>query len=359
MNDYRDEARPGILRNRLIVRGVMPLLLIMLIALISIYSAEKYTGRAEFCGTKCHIMKPNWESYKKDRHSEIKVLCIDCHYAPGEKPTARAKYRGLGQLFSYLSSGDKEVRKRARVDDLSCTAQECHPRESFLNDKIEYKKAYKTGYKGIIKPFLHKTHLEKPIEGQRLHCTSCHMHASRNRHMEVPKELCFLCHFRRSSENRGRAKCDLCHEIPEKPINGQNSHQKLMMKNLPCSGCHLAIVNTVSRMKTDLCTECHHDASPELLAKRTDKRFMHETHITRQSARCFQCHEKIEHRNYSLLDRDGQNCEVCHPKPHALKAKKKTSGANLKQGGNKLLPKHGFRGECIKCHDENFTRQSR
>ena len=46
-----------------------------------------------------------------------------------EKPTPKAKFRALGQLFTYLATGEDEVRLRAKVNDLSCTTSDCHQGE--------------------------------------------------------------------------------------------------------------------------------------------------------------------------------------------------------------------------------------
>lgn len=68
--------------------------------MVTLFAAEHYTGKADFCGTTCHTMKPPYETWKKDLHSKNDVACVDCHYAPGERPTLKGKFRGLGQLFS-------------------------------------------------------------------------------------------------------------------------------------------------------------------------------------------------------------------------------------------------------------------
>src|SRR5450756_2020564 len=96
--------------------------IIIAVSVAIFFAAEKYTSRPEFCGLRCHTMINAYETWKKDKHkmgshSKIKrnVACVECHFAPGEKATPRGKFRSLGQLFSYLATKDKEVRKRAVV----------------------------------------------------------------------------------------------------------------------------------------------------------------------------------------------------------------------------------------------------
>lgn len=335
-------------------------------------AAEKYTGRSQFCGSQCHIMKPNYETWKKDKHSKPdkdtgKITgCIDCHYKPGEKPTPKAKFRGLGQLFSYLATGDKEVRKRPTVSDLTCTTAKCHPLDKLLPKPIDYKKKYVTKYKEKLKPFTHKMHLEKKIDGQKLQCASCHMHQSRDKHFEVPKELCFICHFRRTTENQGRAKCSVCHEIPTKVMKAKNAeasseekakkpitHQSLEKAKVPCSNCHLEMIRVSNRLKADFCLECHHDASPELLAKGANRALMHQEHVTKQTARCPQCHETVTHKKYSYLDAGVQNCYICHAEPHAY-TKKLLAGKGA-QGIKEKYPSlmYAFGTNCLACHKKD------
>lgn len=356
-----------------LIIAVIVLVVIVAGVLSAMFAAEKYTGRSEFCGTQCHIMKPNYTTWKKGKHSlpdkeTGKITgCIDCHYKPGEKPTPKAKFRGLGQLFSYLATGDKEVRKRPVVSDLGCTTSKCHPLDKLLPKPIDYKKKYETKYKGTLKAFTHKTHLEKPIEGQKLQCTSCHMHFARDKHFDVPKEACFLCHFRKAAENEGRAKCAVCHEISDKPLEVKKglaeavsddkpkkpiTHKTLEKAKVACNSCHLELIRGSTALKVDLCLECHHDASPELMAKIGNKRLMHEKHVNIQTARCFQCHETISHKKNSYLDYAEANCASCHPESH-LYTKKLLAGTGA-QGIKEKYPSlmHAFGTNCLACHQK-------
>ena len=356
---------------------------VVLLAVISagvlavLIAAENYSGRSEFCGTQCHIMKQNYKTWQNDKHSKPDKVtgkitgCIDCHYKPGEKPTPKAKFRGLGQLFSYLATGDKEVRKRPSVGDLSCTTAQCHPMNKLLVQQIDYKKKYDTKYKGNLKPFEHKTHLEKVIDGQKLQCTSCHLHQARDKHFEVPKELCFICHFRKAPENQGRAKCAVCHEIPEKPLEMKKApgetvssddkpkkpitHKELEAAKISCNRCHLEMVMGSTALKMDLCLECHHDASPELLAKVSNKKLMHTEHVTKQTARCSQCHETIDHKKSSYLDAAVQNCAACHPEPHFYTKKLLAGVGSVGKGAQEKYPSlmHSFGTNCTGCHQQD------
>lgn len=72
-------------------------------------------------------MDPYYESWSHDLHgAKIDVWCVECHYAPGEQHTIKAKFKGLSQLASYFSGRYGAGRPRAHVDDASCMRSSCH-----------------------------------------------------------------------------------------------------------------------------------------------------------------------------------------------------------------------------------------
>ena len=139
------------------------------------------------------VSAPVYDSSRIEGH----VKCVDCHYSPGEKHSVRVKFKGLAQLFTYFYSADKTVRNPALIDDLSCLASTCHPAQK-LNEK-----QYEFGEKIF---YIHKTHFDKSIEGQAIHCDVCHQHLSVDKHFEVSINACFLCHFKNEGFNEGRGK---------------------------------------------------------------------------------------------------------------------------------------------------------
>ena len=152
------------------------LAIFIVITAAGLLTAENYTSKASACGS-CHIMKPYFNSWEKSTHGEEDVACVDCHYPPGERHSFKAKFRGLGQLFTYVGTKGATVRKSARVSDLSCTTSECHPPEKFMDKKLKFTEKI---------PYVHRTHMDKTIEGQTLHCDTCHQHVRKDKHFEVP-----------------------------------------------------------------------------------------------------------------------------------------------------------------------------
>jgi hypothetical protein len=345
--------------------------IVIICAAAAIFAAERYTSSSGFC-TQCHIMKAAVETWKKDKHKmgshskiEKDVDCIECHYAPEDKMNPRVKFRGLGQLFSYIATQDKEVRKRAVVNDASCLTAKCHPKADFFEAKIDYTTKYKTDFKGTLVPFTHKTHDEKTIEGQKLRCSSCHIHQSAGKHFEVPKELCFLCHFRAAKEDEGRAKCSVCHVITKEALKvkkeGEDNseskskpmtHQSLEKAKVACGGCHFELVTGKVDVKEDYCIECHHNPTPELMKTARDKKKMHEEHVTKQTARCFSCHQTLEHRKSPYLDAAIRNCATCHPEPHRDQ-KLLIAGEGGNGTGKFPIAHDAMKTNCLGCHTKD------
>lgn len=111
-------------------------LVLMVLGAAGVGGAEYYTGRPEFCGT-CHVMDPYYKSWAHDKHgAKFGVRCVDCHYAPGEKFTFKAKFKGLSQATSYFSGRYGSARPRAHVANASCLVSGCHGDNEFRSKSL-------------------------------------------------------------------------------------------------------------------------------------------------------------------------------------------------------------------------------
>jgi hypothetical protein len=228
--------------------------------------------------------------------------------------------------------------------------QGCHPRA-----KLDEKK-YVFGERTL---YIHKTHFEKTIEGQTLHCDSCHQHLSAGKHLEVPQEACFLCHFMNMEFNQDRGKCSLCHDIPTKPLQKQMkeakpgekpvTHQSLAEAKVDCRSCHYELVHGNGEIKEEECVNCHD--TPEILADADDMELMHQRHIEEQNARCFDCHRPIKHEQIDFLDPVREACFVCHPNHHKNQI---TLLLGQEKKGIMNVPglMYDVKTNCIGCHIE-------
>lgn len=123
-------------RRRRIRRLGRALAVTVVVVVVALVTAEYYTARPDFCGS-CHIMEPYYQSWTRDVHgSKLSVACVECHYAPGEQHTIRAKFRGLAQAAGYFSGRSGSGRLRTHVSDASCLTSECHGDRVYLNKAL-------------------------------------------------------------------------------------------------------------------------------------------------------------------------------------------------------------------------------
>lgn len=329
--------------------------------------AEYATSRPSFCGS-CHIMDSYHATWEKSKHAEEGVTCVACHYPPGEHHTLKAKFKGLGQLFSCLGMGARTLQTAVLVDDRSCTASGCHsPEENteegkWVTKRIQFASYTRPDGSEATVPFVHQTHLaeENWMDGQETRCGICHRHETAEHHMEVSPRTCNLCHFKNVDLNDGRSKCSLCHEIPVKPFRDEASgsgelvtHRILREREVACSSCHRQHVRGTGMMRLQRCLECHEN-DRDILEYGSDGELMHETHLGAQAAHCSSCHEPIQHgrppEDYDHSDAALSDCKACHAAPHHNK-RLLLSGTGGR-GTEKPMPiaHHDVGMGCLACH---------
>ena len=330
---------------------------IVLLVLAGAYGGmEYYTSRSSFCGGSCHTMAEPYASWKVDKHHAgnnaqgMEAGCIDCHFLPGEKYGLKAKYEGLRHLFAYLYDRAAPMPIRPVVKDGACLSSGCHSDKKFEDKEIKYTEKVR---------FKHKVHLgEKALEGQKLACDTCHTKVTKEKHFEVPTEICHLCHLKLEKPtlekvetvearaevkrisfagrpsinfNEGVSRCDICHTIPTKPLQSQVregdtltkpiTHQTIKEAGVACESCHFEIVKGHGEVNTgnvisNGCLTCH-SRSAGLLAKAGDKKLMHEAHVGARKADCFDCHSVVEHKSRTdHLDFVREDCSLCHQDTH-------------------------------------------
>ncbi len=351
-----------------------------------------------FCGY-CHILtypkvvKKAHNSWQAGKHKD--VPCSQCHYPPEtvdvtipahdniprDEETASGKKTAiefmktelevLSRLVTILNMEETVVRTKPRLDDRSCTIK-CHlmsgegKEGEFWEKKIEFAVSEREDKTKRVIPYVHKTHFDKTkwVEGQEIHCTTCHQQESSKRHFEVAKEKCFLCHFKNVKLNDGRAKCSLCHEIPTKPLQRQKkegdpvkegektiNHKSIEDDGVACSSCHGHMIRGKGLVKQQKCLECHDDEET-VIKEAANKKLMHEKHVADQNAGCFNCHEPIEHNKQAdFIDTSRLQCQACHPDHHKYQA---ILLAGPKKPGVSSIPglMSGVYTNCIACHLE-------
>ena len=318
-------------------------------------------GKSQFFCGYCHtltypkVMKKAYNSWKAGKHKD--VGCVECHYPPEKLISAIPQHREiprderyagernewdfmrtelevLSKLITVQNMDEPVVRTKPRISDASCTSTECHPttgtgkKSEYWTKKIDYaefERADKT--KGVVQ-LTHEKHYDRKkwVEGHELHCTTCHQHETEKKHFEVAIEKCFLCHFKNSKSNIDRAKCSLCHEVPTKPLQMQKkevkadekpvTHKSMEEAKVSCRSCHLQLIKGEGVVNREKCLNCH-DNEKSVMQELNNKKLMHQEHVAKQAASCFNCHQPIKHnKTMDFIDAGREGCTVCHPDHH-------------------------------------------
>ena len=102
------------------------------------YSAVNYMEGTQFCGTNCHVMKPEYAAYKISPHA--RVPCVDCHVTPGATGWIESKMAGTRQLidvvFNTYSRPIKSAMETNRLVPASETCEKCHWPDHFAGARL-------------------------------------------------------------------------------------------------------------------------------------------------------------------------------------------------------------------------------
>lgn len=395
----------GYKENRKIMKtagAVFSLILLMLVYPSRALPDDKQQSTLKpqfFCGY-CHIltypnvMKKAHALWKKGKHKD--VPCAQCHYPPdkygikipeheriprderGESKRKteiefmKTELEVLSRLVTNLNMEESTVVRKSKIDDRSCTTSKCHPttgkseKAAYWTKKLkygEYEREDKS--KGIIS-FVHEKHYDKEkwIKGDVLHCSSCHYRQTENNHFEVSKDSCILCHLGNNKFNEGLSKCSLCHEIPTKPLQKQKkkkdetskekeeepiTHKKLEDKKVSCASCHAEVIKGTGQVHKSTCLTCHDNEKP-IMKEIGNLAVMHKAHVADQNARCFECHESIQHKRVDdYFKSTVENCTACHENSHFFQ-RKLLSGDAVKDVETTPGLMHDAKTNCLGCH---------
>ncbi len=371
----------------MVIAGV---LVVFVVVVGGFFGVEAYTSSSEFCGGSCHTMDEQYAAWKKNKHhaehnkSGKQAECIDCHFLPGGKLTMKAQFEGLRHLAAYLYDAKAPLPIHPKVPDGACLQSGCHDKAKLQNKEIKFSGAKKKNIR-----FKHKVHFsDKALDGKKLYCNTCHIKVTKEKHFEVPKEVCFLCHFKprnpgqgvgslklqKVNFTKGPSKCENCHTIPTKSLQSQLtegeknrtpiSHQTIQKTGVPCESCHFDIVHGTGtvikgRVNSGGCLKCHNSA-PDIMAKANDKKLMHDKHIDDRNALCFDCHEQIDHKARSAhLDLVTADCTLCHDKNQHKYQKALLAGLTVTDGVAgipMLMDKVNL--NCVGCHTKKVLSKT-
>jgi nitrate/TMAO reductase-like tetraheme cytochrome c subunit len=241
----------------------------------------------QFCNS-CHIMEPYVEAWRASAHAA--VGCVECHYPPGLRDTLWVKYQAVTQVAKW-ATGAYSSKPFAVVEDASCLRSGCHGVEDL---KARGRLVSAEGVR-----FDHGVHLDEAGLGRRVRCASCHSQIVVERHFEVDRRPCFVCHFKGTKEARELAPiagCTGCHEVPKGDIvigSLRFNHQDVVRRGVGCQKCHLNVIEGAGEAPRERCLTCHNQ--PEKLQRYTDVALVHASHVADRSIECTRCHSEIRH----------------------------------------------------------------
>lgn len=278
--------------------------------LLLVAISAEYTSRPAFCPT-CHYMESFYQSWRTSAHN--KVDCVECHFEPGISGTIRGKLNGLVQIVNYVSMSYKKRKPWAEIPDNTCARSGCHETQALQDTTYEFK--------GI--QFSHKHHLEDLRRGKKLKCTSCHSQIVQGTHIEVTTATCYNCHFKKSDDPEHKfdklSDCNTCHKwegkTKEQMAGYRYDHTVVVQNKYDCMDCHSNTISGNGEVGKERCYQCHFET--ERLDKFNDTEFMHKTHITKHSMKCFTCHSQIEHKVHKIDPKSPPDCISCHNNAHS------------------------------------------
>ena len=130
-----DLSQPRHRRNVLLT--MMSVLILAVAVLIGGIQGFIYTESTEFCGTTCHMMKPQLERFEESAHA--KVECTKCHIGPGFMPFVESKIEGARELYMMVTDTYHRPIK-SPVDNLRPareTCEGCHSPTTFTDNIIK------------------------------------------------------------------------------------------------------------------------------------------------------------------------------------------------------------------------------
>jgi len=100
------------------------------------YSAVRYMETPNFCGTTCHVMKPEFAAYEVAAHS--KVECASCHVGAGASSFVRSKLNGVRQVVHLmLNTYPRPIPEPLdKLRPATETCESCHARRRFFGDRM-------------------------------------------------------------------------------------------------------------------------------------------------------------------------------------------------------------------------------
>lgn len=124
-----------IFRHGVIVVGAATIINLAIVS-IATYRGVAYMDSPHFCGTSCHVMKPQWAAYQAGPHSH--VACVECHVGSGMEAYFEAKMNGTKQLVevTFHTWPTPITAPLNALRPARATCESCHNPRRFLGEKL-------------------------------------------------------------------------------------------------------------------------------------------------------------------------------------------------------------------------------
>ena len=143
------------LRTTALIVLLLTVLNLMIVSLATFKGVEVLESNA-FCGTTCHnVMQPEAVAHLTSAKSDTAaahadVNCVDCHVGEGAAHFVKAKLRGTGQMWEFITSTySRPAPQPTPVVNAICTR--CHAAERFTEDRLQILRKYGDQEKAIEK----------------------------------------------------------------------------------------------------------------------------------------------------------------------------------------------------------------
>lgn len=374
------------------IRIGIAVVVFLLLSVAVLGFTEHETSKPEFCGS-CHIMEQYYESWHADLHGgKLDIACVECHYAPGEQNTVKAKMRGLSQVASYFSGRYGTSRPRAHVDNRSCLTSKCHGDMQFMDKDILV---------GTVR-FKHANHLRgqdekrtvnqndlKNLEDQLrkdvgkehfgdLEAAAQQALPAKDRQQRLtslvedlgrevkPEQLVKFAQLLDRDVRLAQLtdlQCTNCHSyVAPDPKAPTGAAHHFTVKKTSCYTCHFT--NESFNAGTGSCLLCHSLPTKDILVHKEltppENALLKTPELTKQPIRmnhqtildrkvnCIACHADIANDTSQVTRRD---CARCHDRPNYYERWKDTPTLeDVKYFHAAHVPEQ--RAKCLDCHSE-------
>ncbi len=117
---------------------LLPFVVLGMVTIVFAYGSVEawtYTNSAEFCGTTCHTMPPEYSAYQRSPHA--RVQCVECHIGRDVVTTQFTRKAGdlRHVLLTITQNYEFPIHSRA-MRPARDTCEKCHFPEKFSDDSL-------------------------------------------------------------------------------------------------------------------------------------------------------------------------------------------------------------------------------